>query len=48
MKTSKGEGRYVLGGIGVGVCVSALEVEVKAADDDCGQTAYILAGVCNV
>ena len=35
-----GYGRQVLRGIGIGVYVP-LEVEVKAADDDCGKAIYI-------
>jgi hypothetical protein len=42
-KTFKGEGGYVLGDVGVRVCVSALKVEVEAADDACRQTALVMA-----
>ena len=36
----EGNGRQALRGIGIDVCVP-LQVEVKAADDDCGKAACI-------
>jgi hypothetical protein len=36
---SNGDVRQVMGGAGVGMCVSLLEVKVKAADDNGRQAA---------